>query len=61
MTSDIRQKLKADRNELNLYCIELNVTSSEDLETIEEYLNYILNSTDKRIQSFEIVDIEEHC
>jgi hypothetical protein len=61
MTSDIRQKLKVDRSELNLYCIELNVTSTEDLETIEEYLNYILNSTDKRIQSFEIVDIEEHC
>jgi hypothetical protein len=60
MASDIREKLKEQRSELNLYCIELNVISTEDLETIEEYLNYILNSTDKRIQSFEIVDIEEH-
>jgi hypothetical protein len=45
---------RKEAEEIKLYCIELNVTSSEDLETIEEYLNYILNSTDKRIQSFEI-------
>jgi hypothetical protein len=48
------------KEEVKLYCIELNITSTEELEPIEEYLNYILNSTDKRIQFFEIVDIEQH-
>lgn len=39
--------------------VDLTIESTYDLETIEEYLNFILNLTDKRVKSFEIINIKE--